>query len=78
MFEKEKTSTVIKRRIKCPKCGAVGTWELASSGNVNDNENFNKFESPEGFRQVQLGWNAEGIYLVCMKCGVPGDPDDKT
>jgi len=54
----------------------VGTWDLESSASVNDNENFNRFEAPEGFRQVQLGWNAKGIYMVCMKCGVPGDTAD--
>jgi hypothetical protein len=51
-------------------------WQLDFSQAVNDNENFGQFECPEGFRQLQLGWNAEGVYFVCIVCGVPGVPDD--
>ena len=65
-----------QRRIKCPKCGATGIWLLDLAASVNDNEDFTCFEAPEGFRKVQLGWNGSGIYLVCVKCGVPGHRAD--
>lgn len=65
-----------QRRIRCPKCSAVGAWELENSVGNNDNEDLNRLEAPEGFRKVQLGWNAPGVYLVCLECGVPGNPDD--
>ncbi|MBB3587122.1 hypothetical protein FHY04_001981 [Sphingomonas sp. BK481] len=58
-------------RIICPKCRRLGEIESDQAGSLsNDNEEMVSWRPPEGFRKVQLGWNADSIRLFCVDCGV--------
>jgi len=59
------------QKIICPTCGRKGEFqdlvEDAETGEID----LVTFVPPEGFRKVQIGWNADRVQLCCVSCGVP-------
>jgi hypothetical protein len=56
--------------ITCGKCGKSAVIERPSLSVESEEFDARAFIPPTGFRKVAIAWNALGVHIFCVDCGV--------